>query len=140
MEWLERSLELTAASLWADDPKRTSVVLPNGALRSKDPGVAWEIANPKDDPDGYAKLLAWAQKEAPETVDYPPTPEPRVMVNEVKKALKPYALAEGKGPQSPAHPDGLVVVDGGEVVPGVRVVKKPREFTVDLDVIDVEPF
>lgn len=123
VQWLSDSLALSHAGIYAADDKATTVVLPAGDLSSKAGGVEWVWAD--DD-----ALLLWAAKHLPDAVDQKPAPKPTVDKNAVKKALAAGALADKphpKAPQAPRREDGAVVHDG-QVVPGVRVVAKPRTF------------
>lgn len=123
--WLRRSLELSAAALHADDPKRTRMVFPNGTLASKAGGTEWEWTD-------EAAALAWARVHCHDAVVYPDPPRPRVDKNILKAAAKPKTLKVGPDKsQVPAHEDGSVVIES-EIVPGVTVKARPRTFTPEV--------
>lgn len=126
--YLTRSLQISHQAIVADDPKRTRIELPNGVLSSKAGGVEWEW--PKPDSPEDAALLEWARVHLPSAY-VPPTTAPvpaRVAKLPLKGELKTAATTKRNGVTVPASEDGLVRVNG-EVVPGLTVRAKSREFT-----------
>lgn len=128
--WLQRSLELSHAGLFADDPKRTRITFTNGVLTSKAGGVEWDYPEPGTEAED--DLVAWVQTECPDAYVPPVEPPARYDKNALKAAAKPKTLTKGRdGSQVPAHDDGSVVI-GSEIVPGVTVKAKPRTFTPEV--------
>lgn len=125
--YLERSLQLAHQALFAADPTRTRIQMPNGVLASKAGGVEWVW--PKDDSPEYHDLVAWAKANHRDVVAQPDPPPPRIVKNALKAAVQATTLAKGRNGQEPLREDGSVVDADGAVVPGVVVVAKPREFT-----------
>lgn len=126
--WLERSLQVSARARWLADPAETTLDLGCGVkVRSRAGTVEW-VAPDKGTPE-YAATVAWLADHLPDAVREPATPEREIDRNALKAACKTGTLAKHHGDTVPATEDGLVVTADGEVVPGVRVVAKPRTFT-----------
>lgn len=96
-----------------DGPR--SLTFPAGRVGSRAGGLKLVV----EDEDA---ALAWSRDNRPELVVQPDPPAPRPD----KAALKKLALSKPDEPGD--HP---VVVEGGEVVPGVRFVRDPRSFYVE---------
>lgn len=134
---IDRQLELAHRAIWLNDQRRTRLGFMNGTLTSKAGQVEWEY-------DDEAAALAWAEVNAPELVDHPdPPPAPPARLSKValKALVKPATLRKGPdGSQEPVTEDGTVLTPSGEVVPGVRVVKRERTFTPTVNALTDDPF
>lgn len=111
--WLERSVEMLARALYELDPSVVTRTLPNGTFRLQYKHPEWEYTDPQ-------AFLEWAKKHKPDLVHQPDPPPPKPDKNAVKKAF----VVNGK-------PGDVVPVEyGGDVVPGLRVVFRDREFEI----------
>jgi len=113
-EWLEEALTVYHKTVIANDPRALTIHTPAGTLKSTK-------GQPKYDYADEAALVAWALENAPEIVDVPPAPEPRVPKNNLKKLLKE---------QGAKISDGTLVLDDGTAVPGVKAEKARRNYNV----------
>lgn len=127
VEYLGRVLELTGLAIVAKDPKHPTIAVPAGKLVVGGGGVEWEWS---DEPDVLADQLAYVRENCPVAYDVP-QPEPRVLKNKLKAAVKDLAVVMVDGRQAPAHAEGLIVDRTGCPIPGVLVKPKPRTITVE---------
>lgn len=103
------------------EPK--SRTLPSGTLKSAGQPVSVEV----DDPDLFLK---WAVEHMPELVNFgepkPPVPSPAKA--NIKSSIGQLLATAGK-----PDPDGVsvVVAEGGEVIPGIRLVKPDDKITIE---------
>lgn len=104
-DWLAQELETDP-----DGPK--SRKFPAGVVKSTAGGLSVEV----DDPEA---LVAWMQENHPELVVVPEPTAPKTGVK---------ALAMVKPEEPGDHP---VVAEGGEIVPGVHLVRSERQFKVE---------
>lgn len=110
IEWHTKPLRELHAALLAEDPRRKTIHLPHGTLKSR---TATEPVAVVDD---MAALVEWAQVNAPVLLP----PRERVALTDLRKAVHLVARAEG----------GWIAVDvNGEVVPGVTARIPPVQFT-----------
>lgn len=126
VEQIELLLEHHHRAAFAEDPRRKRIGFTNGTLASKAGAVEWEFY---DEP----AALAWCQAELPEVVVVPTEPPPpKIAKADLKAAVKAMTLRKGDdGSQEPVSDEGTVYAPDGEPIPGVRVIKHHREFTVE---------
>lgn len=122
--WFEQALKGFHQVILDAEPDRTTIPLTNGELKKTHGGVEWEVFDP-------GAFLVWARKNRPSIVHRSDPPPERPDREEMKRQLKAAALAGGSGPQRPRFEEGHIILDGGEVVPGVRVTAKEDKFVAN---------
>jgi phage/plasmid-associated DNA primase len=109
IEYMEGMLRVYAEQLKADDPKLKTHKLPFGQLQFRKQRDKWEY---EDD-----KLLEFAEENLKDVV--------KIKKSVNKRKLKQKLKVVG---------DKAVVADTGEVIEGVKVIKRGEQFKVKTDV------
>lgn len=117
IEWHARPLRELHAAILAEDPTRKSLVLPHGTLKSRTP------KSPRLIIDNQPALVQFVYDLGGSAVDELLPRRDTVRVSDLSKIAQPVPTADG---------GYLVLVSGGELVPGVRAERGDTTYSIDL--------
>jgi hypothetical protein len=119
--WFAEALEMYHRTVLAADPQAKTIHTPAGVLKSTATQPSWEFYD-------EAAFAEWAMENLPQVFSEPlPPPAPKVVKNEVKKALKDEADEALKV----AGTSDAVLTHDGVPVPGLRVKPAGRNYKVE---------